>query len=71
MKTRNYNKEFVELCRNCKGSGVEYPVPEFHAHGREKEVQPHACPVCGGRGRVRKRVEVEVTIEPFTGPGVM
>lgn len=29
-KVRNYDKESIEVCRNCKGTGVAYTVPKFH-----------------------------------------
>lgn len=27
-KVRNYDKESIEVCRNCKGTGVAYTEPE-------------------------------------------
>lgn len=32
-KVRNYEKESIEVCRNCKGTGIAYTVPEFHHTG--------------------------------------
>lgn len=65
MKTRDYTSARVEVCRNCGGSGVVLDTPPFHPHGRENEAIPRKCPVCVGSGRVRKRLEIKVTIEPF------
>ena len=39
-KVRNYEKESIEVCRNCKGTGIAYTVPEFHPYGREDDPQP-------------------------------
>lgn len=40
-KVRNYEKESIEVCRNCKGTGIAYTVPEFHPYGREDDPQPY------------------------------
>jgi len=56
-KVRNYEKESIEVCRNCKGTGIAYTVPEFHPYGREDDPQPYECPVCRGSGRVKKDAE--------------
>lgn len=66
-KVRNYSKEFVDVCRNCKGSGIVYPVPDFHPHGKEQVPEPCECSVCNGSGRVKKKLDIEITIEPYTG----
>jgi DnaJ-class molecular chaperone len=65
MKTREYTRERVELCRNCQGAGVVFTTPDFHPHGREVEATPIECPVCGGSGRVRKVLDIKITIEPY------
>ena len=64
-KVRNYDKESIEVCRNCKGTGVAYTVPEFHPYGKEDDPQPYECPVCQGSGRVKKTLNIEITIEPY------
>lgn len=64
-KVRNYEKESIEVCRNCKGTGIAYTVPEFHPYGREDDPQPYECPVCRGSGRVKKTLNIEITIEPY------
>lgn len=66
-KVRNYEKESIEVCRNCKGTGIAYTVPEFHPYGREDDPQPYECPVCRGSGRVKKTLNIEITIEPHPG----
>lgn len=66
-KVCNYEKESIEVCRNCKGTGIAYTVPEFHPYGREDDPQPYECPVCRGSGRVKKTLNIEITIEPYPG----
>jgi len=67
----NKRKEFaydkIELCRNCKGTGVAYTVPEFHPYRKEDDPQPYECSVCQGSGRVKKTLNIEITIEPYPG----
>ena len=62
-KVRNYEKESIEVCR----TGIAYTVPEFHPYGREDDPQPYECPVCRGSGRVKKTLNIEITIEPYPG----
>lgn len=66
-KVRNYDKESIEVCRNCKGTGVAYMVPKFHPYGKEDDPQPYECPVCRGSGRVKKTSNIRITIEPYPG----
>lgn len=66
-KVRSYAKESIEVCRNCKGTGVAYTVPEFHPYGKDDDPVPHECPVCNGSGRVRKTLKIEITIGPYPG----
>lgn len=66
-KVRNYDKESIEVCRNCKGTGVAYTEPEFHPYGKEDDPQPYECPVCQGSGRVKKTLNIKITIEPYPG----
>ncbi|MDR2131000.1 MAG: hypothetical protein LBP56_07550 [Odoribacteraceae bacterium] len=68
-KRRDYNRESVEVCRNCKGSGVVHGPAAFHAHGREVDPEAVECAVCKGSGRVRKSLAVRVTIEPYVNAG--
>lgn len=63
-KVRNYDKETIEVCRNCKGTGIAYF--ERDANGEVRRCEPHPCPVCGGSGRVKKTLDIEITIEPYT-----
>ena len=66
-KVRNYDTERIEVCRNCKGTGVAYTEPEFHPYGKEDDPQPYECPVCQGSGRVKKTLNIKITIEPYPG----
>lgn len=63
-KVRNINRERIEVCRNCQGSGITYPVPDFHAHSKG-ELEPTTCPVCEGSGRITKKLNVSITITPY------
>lgn len=54
-KVRTYDKETVEICRNCHGGGIV--VDEA---GREIE-----CPVCDGSGMVIRQLDITITITPF------
>lgn len=51
---RAFNLENVELCGNCRGTGID-------------ELTGWKCPVCEGSGRVFKRREGVVTVEPYKG----
>jgi len=51
-KVCQYNKVRIEVCRNCLGSGATLTFDP--------------CPVCGGGGTVRKKLKIEITIEPNT-----
>ena len=42
----------IEICRNCQGTGLE--VYESHVL---------MCKVCDGKGRVRVKKEIMITIE--------
>jgi DnaJ-class molecular chaperone len=57
-KERTYEKERIEVCRNCHGAGLA-PTDDGQVSGK--------CPVCGGSGRIKKRVNIEITIEPYPG----
>lgn len=61
-KVRLYNKVRIEVCRNCHGAGAIHTVLNFDPH------MPHQsmceCPVCAGSGTVRKKLKIEITIEP-------
>ena len=66
-KRTEFTRNTIEVCRNCKGTGIAYTVPEFHPYGREDDPQPYECPVCRGSGRVKKTLNIEITIEPYPG----
>ncbi len=57
-KKRKYDKEKIDVCRNCHGSGV---VPIY------QDGPLSTCPVCRGSGHIKKTVKIELTIEPYTG----
>lgn len=64
----NKRKEFaydkIELCRNCGGAGTVETVRDyktFEAGGRD----PKTCPICGGTGRILKRIEGTVEVSPY------
>lgn len=50
-KEKNYNYDKVELCRNC--------------HGLGRMMDVNKCPVCDGKGLIKKVVAITVSIEPF------
>lgn len=49
-----FHLEYVELCGNCRGTGID-------------ELTGWTCPICEGSGRVLKKREGVVTIEPYRG----
>lgn len=51
-----FNNEKVELCGACQGTGVDET-------GRK-------CHVCDGTGRVYKKCEGTLTVEPYKGQKV-
>lgn len=59
-KVRNYNKENIEVCRNCKGVGTVYA-----SNLDAEEEKPYKCPVCDGGGRIKKTLKIEIIIEPY------
>ncbi len=61
-KERTYDKVRIEVCRNCQGIGMVQP---------DDEPRPSKCPVCAGSGRIKKTVNIEITIEPYAGSGVI
>ena len=65
-KTRQYQFDRIEICRNCGGTGVVEKLGLL-GHVLPKE-RTEACPVCEGTGRVRKLVEITVTVESFNSP---
>ena len=60
-KRREFTRNTVEVCRNCKADG-KVEVEMFNGHSHEEV----PCPVCGGSGLVRKHIEGYVTIKPYT-----
>ena len=57
-KRREFARDSIEVCRNCKNDGVVV-VESFNGHHKVP------CPVCEGSGLVRKRIVGEVTVEPY------
>lgn len=58
-RTSHFKRTFHEICRNCHGTG-KVAVP----NGAKQIII--TCPVCNGRGMVKKTAEGDITIEPFT-----
>lgn len=69
-KVRKYESRKIEICRNCGGSGMVHPQVEGNWLLRRMQCPDRlvACDVCGGTGRVRKLVEITVTVESFNSP---
>lgn len=59
-KERYYERERIEVCRNCQGFGLVLLDGEF--------LPSTTCPVCEGSGRVKKTSKVAITIEPYVAP---
>lgn len=57
-KRREFSRDTIEVCRNCRSEG-EVAVESFNGERRVP------CPICGGSGLVRKRIEGTVTVEPY------
>ncbi len=57
-KERTYDKVRIEVCRNCHGAGLTKA---------DNEPRPTRCPVCGGSGRVKKTVHIDLEVEPYAG----
>ena len=53
IKTRQYNRENIEICRNCGGTGVS------------EEQDFVFCPVCEGSGRVKVIRDITVTVKSY------
>lgn len=66
-KVSHFDKECIEICRNCKGTGVVYTVPELHPYEKEDDLEPDECLICKGSGRVKKMLNIEIAIEPYKG----
>lgn len=58
-KRREFTRNTVEVCRNCKADG-KVMAESFAGHDKV------TCPICGGSGLVRKHIEGYVTIKPYT-----
>lgn len=61
-KRREFTRDTIEVCRNCKADGM-VEVESFN--GGHKAT----CPICGGSGLVRKHIEGSVTVEPYEKAG--
>ena len=57
-KTRQFDFEKIEVCRNCGGTGKEKTV---------LGLLRSRCPVCEGSGRVKKTTEITITVRAFRG----
>lgn len=61
MKQKNFLVEGIELCRNCKGTGIVDIV------AGEKTTISEMCPTCQGSGRVKIVRQGSVIVEPYKG----
>ena len=63
----NKRKEFaydkIELCRNCDGVGTVEIVRDYKTFERASATE--TCPMCGGAGRILKRIEGTVEVSPY------
>ncbi|MBQ0128822.1 MAG: hypothetical protein KBT57_03195 [bacterium] len=50
-KKKEYRYDRIELCRNCHGIG--------------RMMGQTMCPVCDGKGLIKKAVEIAICIEPY------
>lgn len=55
-KTRQYQFDKIEICRNCGGEGKEKTI---------RALFKSACSVCNGSGRVEKHTEITITVKPY------
>ena len=68
METPTYQHPVIELCTNCKATGIEQvfivadKFREFPAH--------HTCPTCKGSGRVLISSQTITKIEPYNPPAL-
>jgi DnaJ-class molecular chaperone len=61
-KRRDFTRDTIEVCRNCKAEGT-VEVDSFNGSHKVK------CPICGGSGLVRKHIEGYVAVEPYEKNG--
>lgn len=59
-KRREFSRDTIEVCRNCRSEGEVWGDEDIYCN-----IQRVTCPVCGGSGLVRKRIEGTVTVEPY------
>lgn len=71
-KRREFTRDTIEVCRNCKAEGKVDAVAEVertssprHVKTDEVRTSKVKCPVCDGSGLVRKHIEGSVTVEPY------
>lgn len=57
-KVREVKRGSVEICRNCQGSGTVV--------GNAGGDSVQQCPVCLGSGRVKRMLNITITIVPYT-----
>ncbi len=56
---KHYILEYIDVCRNCNGSG--FPSMESLHHSKESNI----CTICKGSGRVVLKKEIKVELTPF------
>lgn len=65
-KVRQYESTKIEICRNCKGSGMVHAQLEGNWLIRRMQSDLVAtCDVCNGTGRVEKHTDITVTVRSF------
>ena len=65
-KRTEFARDTIEVCRNCRAIGM-VRVADANG-GRVFGTHSEVCPVCGGSGLVRKRIEGFVCVEPYNKP---
>ncbi len=58
-KVSEFGSTRVEICRNCKGSGWVAVKPSIETSFKVEST----CPVCDGKGRIRKTIKGTVTVD--------
>ena len=62
-KRREFTRNTIEVCRNCKSEGKVTMETPFAKNTKV------TCPICGGSGLVRKHIEGFVSVEPHHKTG--
>jgi len=60
VKAKNYEVNYVQVCRNCKGVGKENENSLYFTGSGDG-----TCTVCNGGGRVAIKKEIKISINPL------